>query len=303
MSPELLRYVSCRSMAVLVRRPVVALLSVALSAVCLYGLVWLGFAVLRISQVLPGCLMSVDAVVYLRAEASPEAEQRAVEALDALPEIDSARLVSRADVYGRLEKQLGRWKEILAGLGQDYLQPSVEITLQGRFRAPELRDKAIERMRLIPDVAEVLYGKGEGERIKVFLSWTEMLGWTSTVLFLVVSIGIYWSIAFSMILSSRDEIHVLACVGAPEWLIRLPFFLIVWMVGALGSTIALTIFMATLNFLEGFLPLPLAALFSVARYEWILLGSLLFLISFLLGCLGVWFALNRKSDWLGHELP
>jgi cell division protein FtsX len=303
MSLELLRHVFYRSMAVLARQPVAALLSVVLTAVCLYGLVWIGFAVLRIPQVFPGWLTSGDAVIYLRTEASPEAEQRAAEALKALPEIDSARFVSKGDAHGRLEKQLGLWKEILAGMGQDYLQSSVEITLQGKFRSPELRDKAIERMRLIPDVAEVLYGKGEGEEIKVFLGWAEMLGWASAGLFLMVSIGLYWSVAFSMKLSSQDEIHVLACVGAPKWLICLPFFLIVWLVGALGSTIALTMFMATLKLLEGILPLPLAALFSIARYEWILMGALLFLISTLLGCLGVWFALSWKRDWLGHDLP
>lgn len=302
MSPELLHHVLRRSLVVLVRHPLASLLSVLLSALYLYGLGWIGLMVLRIPQVIPGWLTSADAIIYLGTEVPSTDEQRILAELKSWPEIGSARLVSKGDAHARLEKQLGRWKGVLSGMGQNTLPSSIEVTLDGKFRTPELREKTIERIRLMPDVAEILYGKGDGDKIELFLGWIRIIGWTLTGLFILGSIGIHWSVTLNMLLGAQDEIQILDWVGAPGWLIRLPFFLLAWMVGVLGTTIALALFAATVHYLAGGLPLPLAALLSVERSEWMLLGSVLTMGSALTGCVGVWFALSRMNrDCSGHD--
>ncbi|MCU0572160.1 MAG: permease-like cell division protein FtsX [Syntrophobacteraceae bacterium] len=255
--------------------------------ICLYGLGLIGLAVLRAPQVFPAWLTAADAVVYLRSDVSPAEEQAAWEELKKWPEFTSIRIVTRDEAYGRLEKQLGPWREVLSGMGRDYLQPSLEVSFQDSFKEWERREEIIARMRLVPDVAEVLYGNGEGDRLKSILGWVGRGLWLSAGALVLLFTCAHWGWTLVMISGSRDELEVLWWVGAPDWLIRLPFLLSSWAAGALGTIMALGLLAVTTHSLETSLPLPFAALCAVDFGEWLLLGFGMTGISLLMGSLGV----------------
>jgi cell division protein FtsX len=270
--------------------------------VFLYGLGWIGFLMLRVPRALPGWLTTADAVIYLQTTATGKDEQGALEEIRAWPEVGSALLVSGAEAHERLRKQLGQWRGLLTGLGDDFLQSSIEVILADKFDDPDRREETFERMRLLPGVAEVLYGKGEGDKLKSFLSWIGTTAWVVTALLMVGVVGVQWNVALSAIWDAQDEIRILGWVGAPDWLIRLPFFLASWMVGTCGAIIAVLLFAMTVRFLQGELPVPFGALLAVERVEWFFLCSILTVGSILMGSLGVGFAMGRMSrECLGRD--
>lgn len=287
MRRELFKHLAGRLIARGSLRPVAHLLWVLLSMCCLYGLGLIILAVLRAPQAFPSWLAEVDAVVYLRADASPTEEQAAWEELKRWPELTSIRIVTRDETYERLEKQLGPWKGVLSGMGRDYLQPSLEVSFQDGFKERERREEIIARMRLVPDVAEILYGNGEGDRLESILDWVGRGLWLSAGVLVLLFTCAHWGWTLVMISGSRDELEVLWWVGAPDWLIRLPFLLSSWAAGALGAILAVGLLAVTTHSLETCLPLPFAALFAVDFGEWLLLGFGLTGISLLMGSLGV----------------
>jgi cell division transport system permease protein len=260
---------------------------VLLSAACLYGLAWIGLSLLRAPQVLPDWVASSDAVVYLKASVTPAEEQKIGEELRAWPEIASIHLVTREETHRRLQKQLGSWKGILAGMGVDYLQPSVELTFQASLGDGELRERLLDRVRVLPNVAEILYGNGEGDKLESILSWAERGLWGLSCLLILLFTYAHWGETIGRISISRDELEALWWVGAPEWLIRLPFLVSSWATGTMGAIMALTLFALTAHFLEASLPLPLSALFAIDGGEWLLLATGLTAVAWLLGSLGV----------------
>jgi len=293
MTPELFRHLFHWSLVSVRRHPKAHLFCLLLSAVCLYGLAWLGFMVLRSPLILPSWLAGADAVVYLKADASPQDEQRMLEELKAWPEIGAARLVSKEEARRRLEKQLGSWKGLLSGMDSDYLQPSIEVTFVESLRASELWMKVIDRMRLLSNVVEILYGNGEGETVESILHWAERGGWVLTAWLALLFVCIHWTETFLRVSGSRDELEVLCWVGAPEWLIRLPSLMASWTTGIAAAILAIALFALTVHYLGTELPLQFAALFTVEAGEWLLLGSGVIGGSLTMSSLGVYLGLGH----------
>ncbi len=271
MNPQLLRHLFHWSLASFRRHPVAHALCVLLSAACLYGFAWIGFSVLRAPLILPSWLASADAVVYLKAGASPQDEQRALEELKTWPEIGTIRLISQEEARRRLEKQLGSWKGLLSGMSPGYLQPSMEVTFAESLKDPELRMKAMDRMRLVSNVVEILYGNGEGDTVESILRWVERGGWGIAAFLALLFTCIHWTETLLRIFGSRDEMEVLWWVGVPDWLIRLPGLMASWTTGFAGAVLALALFALTARYLGAQLPLQFAALFSIDPDEWLLL--------------------------------
>lgn len=288
--------------AALVRHRWSTLVSVLVTSLCLYGLGWIGLLALRIPQVLPGWLTGADAIIYLQPAAAPKDEQAVLEEIRAWPEIGSVRLVTKAEAHERLRRQLGPWKGMLTGVGDDFLQTSIEVVLVDKIDDPDRREKTLERIRLLPNVAEILYGKGEGDKLKSFSSWLGTSAWIVTGLLMAGVVGIHWNTALSAIWDARDEIRVLGWVGAPDWMIRLPFFMTSWGVGACGALAAVVLIGVTVGVLQGVLPVPFGALLAVERVEWLLFFPILTAGSVLLGSLGVGLAMGRLNrECLGRE--
>jgi len=285
---EILKHFTRRSLEGAARRPAAHGLLLLCSTLCLYGVGAMGLAGLRVSQAVPEWVTGSDVVVYLRAQV-PAAEEHALwEELKTWPELDSVRRVTRDDAYARLEKQLGPWKGILSGVGRDHLQPSLEVTLKDPYkREPERREEIVGRMRLLPDVSEILYGNGGGDKLESAWNWVRgLFGLAFGILALFITFA-HWGWTLVMISGARDELKVQWWVGAPDWMIYMPFLLSSWAAGALGSIMAQSLVAVTAHFLETRLPVPLAALFAVDRGEWLLLGGGMTGIVWILGTVGV----------------
>jgi cell division transport system permease protein len=268
-------------------------LCVVLSAVCLYGLAWIGFLVLRGPLILPSWLAGADAVAYLKADASSEEGQRVLDELRTWPEIEAMRFVSKEEARRRLEKRLGGWKGILSGIGPEFLQPSIEVTFVKSLKAPEHKAKAIDRMRLVSNVVEILYGNGEGDTVRSISRWIERGGWILTAFLALLFTCTHWAETFLRACGSPGELAALEWLGAPDWLVRLPSLLASWMTGIVAAILAIAFFALTVHHLGAVLPLQFAALFSVDAGEWLLLGLGMIGGSLGMGSLGVYVGLGH----------
>ncbi len=293
MNRELLHHVLHLSLLSVRRHPAAHVLGAFLCAVCLYGLAWIGYSLFRAPLLLPSWLKDADAVIYLQAGASLQQEQQALEELKTWPEIGAIRFVPKEEARERLEKQLGSWKGILAGMRPDYLQASMELTFKDSLKAPDDRGKIIDRLRLVPNVVEILYGNGGGDTVKSILEWIERGGWLFAGLSVLFFTCVQWAVTLVSIFGSQDQVEVLWWVGAPDWLIRLPALLASWASSAAASILAMALFVRTVHYLEAELPVQFAALFSVEPEEWLVLGFGMTFGSLMMGSLGVYLGMGH----------
>lgn len=301
MMGEILQHTARRSRQYASRHPMAHALLVLFSVFCLYGIGVFGFALLRAPLVFPEWLLGADAVVYLRGDVSPEEENAAWEELKSWPEWESIRRVSREETYARLEKQLGSWKGILSGVSRDHLQPSLELTFKHAFQDPERREETVSRLRLVPNVTEILYGNGEGDKLKSLVGWIGGGLWLAAAVPALLIAFAHWGWTLVMMAGARDELKVQWWVGAPNWMMTLPFLWSSWAAGALGSILAQVLLAATVHFLETRLPLPFAALFAGDRLEWLILGCGMTGVAWFMGSLGVWLTRREMRRLCGDD--
>lgn len=185
---------------------------------------------------------------YLDADL-PEARQRELaERAGEEPGVLAVELVTREEALVRFERIAGS-AELLEGLAENPLPASLELTL-----APEARTKsAIEALAAtlatLPGVDELAHGQ----------DWIEGYGRAiALVRGLALGLGCVLGLAALLIVANtirlavyarRDELDILALVGASRTFVRVPFLLEGTIQGLLGGLLALVLLFGTYELL------------------------------------------------------
>lgn len=181
--------------------------------------------------------------------ALPEAQQRALaERVAEERGVEKVAVVSQAEALERFGKMAGS-AELLAGLDENPLPPSLEIGL-----APEARNRdAIAALSAslakLPGL-EIAHGEDwiEGYGRAIALARGAALG-LAGVLGLAALLIVANTIRLA-VYARRDELDILALVGASRTFVRVPFLLEGTIQGLLGGLLALAIVFGVFTLLE-----------------------------------------------------
>ena len=200
-------------------------------------------------------------VVFLKDGLEDSARQKIRKEIESLPQVRSARYISKEDALRKTREMFAGREEILEGLEDiNPLPSSFEV---------ELKTQSLDNVK---EVAEKLNGLSGVEDIQYAEKTSEFVKKIEKTLILIGSILGLASIVivcFSIMLTTyirREEIKIMRLVGATELFIRVPLLLQGIMQGLIGSAIGLTILYGLLNLLAAsigsvsFLPLRQIAL-------------------------------------------
>lgn len=195
-------------------------------------------------------------VVFLEDGLEDSARQRIQKEMEASPQINSTRYISKEDALRRTRKMFAGQDEILEGL--DTINPlpsSFEVELKPQFIGNI--EEVAQKLNGLPGVEDVQHAEKTSEFVRkietalVFVG--SILGLASVVI-----------VCFSVMLTSyirREEIRIMRLVGATGLFIRIPLLLQGIMQGVMGSAIGLAILYGLLNLMAAkigrlsFLPL------------------------------------------------
>jgi cell division transport system permease protein len=156
----------------------------------------------------------------------------------AAPGVERVELVTREQALERFEEIAGA-AELLEGLDENPLPASLEIHMQPEARTAEAIGILEASLEGLPGIAELAYGQEWIEGYARALSLVRGGAW---------GIGIVLALAAMMIVANtirlgvyarRDELDILALVGASRTFVRVPFLLEGTLQGALGGLVAL----------------------------------------------------------------
>lgn len=185
---------------------------------------------------------------FLDASTSLEAQRQLSERVAVAPGVERVELITKQAALERFERIAGG-PELLAGLEENPLPASLEIHL-----LPEARNaKAIgileDALDGLPGIDEIAQGQEwiEGYSRAVALVRSGALA-ISIVLGLAALLIVANTIRLA-VYARRDELEILALVGASRTFVRVPFLLEGTLQGLLGGLIALLIVFGAFEFL------------------------------------------------------
>jgi len=188
-------------------------------------------------------------VAYLKKAPNQKQLPWIVKQLKEFPEVEAVKYVSPTDAMKRFEKRLADDATLLEGIDRDLLPASFELTLQPQYRNQEGINKVIERLDNTVDVDDLRYGQKWLERFNTFV---DMLQFISLILggFLIFATLFIVSNTIKLTLyARRDELEIMALVGATMRFIKIPFLLEGALQGLLGGILSLVFLVISFKFI------------------------------------------------------
>jgi cell division transport system permease protein len=175
---------------------------------------------------------------YLQDGVSLEAQRELAQHVAAAPGVDRVEFISKEEALLRFEELAGG-AELLVGLDENPLPASLEIHLRPEARNAEsiaILDAALDGL---PGIDELAHGQ---EWIEGYGQAVSMVRAGAMVISMVLGLAALLIVANTIRLAlyaRRDELDILALVGASRTFVRVPFMMEGTFQGLLGGLLAL----------------------------------------------------------------
>jgi cell division transport system permease protein len=176
----------------------------------------------------------VEVVGFLRRDLTPVQQQRVLAAVEALPGVHAAEIVTRADALRRLQRTFRSMASINELLPSNPLPDSIEVRVAN---ARDVRAVA-DAVRSLAGVDEVAYGATVVERLVALTRAVRVAGIALAALLSAAALLIIVNTIRLTIAARRQEIEIMTLVGATRGFIRGPFIVEGVLQGSLAALAA-----------------------------------------------------------------
>ena len=232
-------------------------------------------------------------IAYLDEEPSPALQKEYRRKILKFDRVEKITFVSRKDAFERFQQELGTDRDVLAGMPEDFLPPSIEVYPCRSLRSLTRIKRFSDYLLTMPGVLKVQYGRQWIERFYSFVRLMRVVVILSGSLLILTSTFMIARTIRLTLLSRQRELELLRLCGASSAYIRAPYFLEGAMQGLLGATLGL----AALYILYTWITLQFSgsALFSFLPFTFFPLPVIAVIIALsTLFCAGGSFSSTRK---------
>lgn len=201
---------------------------------------------INLEHLLRGWGSRVQIIAYL----TEDTEKGLVERVQAMPEVEQARYVSRDQAWNDFRSSLGAQSDLLEGLPREVLPASVELSLKSGFLDSASVEAVARRLRAESAVSSVEYPSIWVDRLSLFILWVQWIKWLFGAALFLAAFFVVGSTIKLAALARKDEVEIMQLVGASEELIQAPFVIEGMLQGATGAVLALAGLVAFFVFAE-----------------------------------------------------
>jgi cell division transport system permease protein len=256
-----LRYFTRTSLRGLAGSPTTSAVCVATIAVALVLVGAFGLVVHNMQGLLERLGDDLGVTAYLEPDLDAAARTTLAERVATIEGVAEVAVVSREEALRRFREGIGAQSGLLDALEENPLPASLEITLHEAQRGPEGLRRVVEALDGLPGVADLAFGQEwvEGYARAVRLVRGATIG--AGAVLAVAALLIVSNTIRLAVFARRDEVEILALVGASRAFVAWPFLIEGCLQGAAGGVLALVglyaLFRATLPEIESGLSLLL----------------------------------------------
>lgn len=254
-------YVVSRAFRGMAQAPMVQLLAVATTAVCMLLLGTVMLAWTNAQSVADAWGIDVPVTVYLHDDAPTGEVDELTGLLAAIPEVSKVEQVSPQDAMTRLADGLGGDAGMLEGIEPDVLPASLEVHVREGTSSTfvsALADK-VSGFGIVEDVA---VAGSWADQAQAMLATVGQMALGAASLVGLACMAIVWSTIRLAVYARRSELQILRLVGGSTRFVRGPFIVEGLMQGALGAALALFLLYAGFDTVRPFLEDGLSLLFA-----------------------------------------
>ena len=219
--------------------PVLCGAAIATVAVALTILAFFGMVVLNIQKLTHQWSREVQVVAYLDQVPASAKLQSWEKTIAALPQVAKVEFISRAQALERFRQRLGSDSSLLNGVAPDVLPASLEISLQPEAQSRAGVDAVVAQLRDQLGLHDLRYGQDWLDRFEAFLNLLRTGFLVLGGFLLFATLFIVANTIKLTLYARKDELEVMALVGATPWFIKAPFLLEGAIQGLLGGALAL----------------------------------------------------------------
>jgi cell division transport system permease protein len=176
---------------------------------------------------------------YLEEGLSAQRQSELERVVGTVEGVQSVRLVSKEEALERFRQGVGRGGALLEGLEENPLPASLEITLAGSQRSSAGMERVVGALRGLPGIADLSSGQ---DWVEGYLRAVALIRGIGIGLGLILALATLLIVANTIrlaVFARRDELEILALVGASRSFIQTPFLLEGLIQGALAGLLAL----------------------------------------------------------------
>jgi len=183
----------------------------------------------------------VQVTAYFDRELTSQEQSAFRSKITAIPGASRVAYVSRDEAFKRFKNRLRGQETLLEGVKPEILPTSLEITLKRSSRETESVEAFVGALRQVPGISEIQYGEEWVKRFNTFLNYMRLLGALLGAFLVVAVIFIVSNTIKLTIYARREELEVMALVGATKFFIKAPFLIEGVLQGGAGAVLALTL--------------------------------------------------------------
>jgi cell division transport system permease protein len=232
-------HAASRALRGLTASPLTSAVATLTIATCLLLAGAFALLLVNMERVLARFGEEVRVSAYLADDLAPEAQQGLAERARRIAGVESVTWVSKEAALERFRASPFGRASLLDGLDENPLPSSLEIVLAPERRNREGLDALVRALRGLPGIDELGYGH---EWVEGYARAVALVRGIALVLGAVLALATLLIVSNTIRLSvyaRRDEIEILALVGAGRAFVATPFLLEGLLEGALGGALAL----------------------------------------------------------------
>jgi cell division transport system permease protein len=221
-------------------------------------------------------------VAYIDPALPPEGIGRLKAKVLKLRGVANTRYITSREGYQRLIQQFHDEKDILAGLGKDFLPPTLEIEVTGTTPNLERIRTLVSELTSLSGITDVYYGKEWVERLRQAADFARLMTFVIGGLLLLTTVFVVSNTIKLTVYLRRNELETMRLVGATNFFIRGPFVLEGMLQGLVGSGLAMLALFVLFEFLKiqvnfpGFIRFFSPTFLPIPLVTGIILGSIIF---------------------------
>ncbi|NOQ42308.1 MAG: FtsX-like permease family protein [Desulfuromusa sp.] len=234
-----IRYFIIRALRNMRQWPFLCTASILTMAIALATVATFFLVVVNIEQLALRWTKEIQVIAYLQKAPSQQNIAALTKKLKSFPQVESVNYVSQANAMQRFKKHLGADASLLEGVNRELLPASFELGLYSQFRNQQGIDAVIEQLENQLEVDDLRYGQKWLERFNDFVQMLRFVGIVLGGFLLFAALFIVSNTIKLTLYARRDELEIMALVGATMRFIKIPFMLEGAIQGLLGGLISL----------------------------------------------------------------
>ncbi len=236
---ESLRYFIVRALRNMRQWPFLCIASILTMAVALATVATFFLVVVNVEQLAKRWTSEIQVIAYLENAPSQSELPALVKKIKDNPEVEDIIYVSQEEAMSRFKERLGDDKGLLEGVSSSILPASFEISLHPQYRNQEGISAFITTLEGLLGTQDLRYGQEWLQRFNNFVHMLRYVGMILGGFLLLAALFIVSNTIKLTLYARRDELEIMALVGATMRFIKIPFMLEGAIQGLVGGVLSL----------------------------------------------------------------